>query len=240
MSSLPKCIIKTDGINFPTIQNMYDFFSPRTKSIDIWSFGFRFGGVEIDIAESTGAKIKIFDGRPGKKEAYDIFARIMNSHETIVSDPEWAQNLTNAWILPDSTSFSPILPWTYNGTLDISGCPTQFEKIDCDRVDICKVDYDSFTTDIVYMITTKGYRPGLFFIKWDEHPDMSNITMGCAGHLQNLGYRLLYTVDNYFIYMFFDECMYEICSWSRTDCINPLFDEYRKQLLDGLHFSNTK
>ena len=232
MTSLPRCIIKKDGIDFPTIQNMYEFFAPRTKNIEIWSYGFRLGGVEVDFAESTGAKIKVFDARPGKKEDYDIFARVLNTHESQPSDPEWAANLTSVWILPDSTTFSKALPWSHSGNLDISGTFTELFKSETTRIDICKIDYDTFTSEIVYMIMNKGYRPGLLYIHWNEHPDESNITMACAGHLQNLGYRLLHSTNNYFIYMFFDECMYEICSWSRNDCVNPLFDEYRKQLLN--------
>jgi hypothetical protein len=64
--------------------------------------------------------------------------------------------------------------------------------------------------------------------------------MAAAGHIQTLGYRLLKTVGNNFLYIFMDECMYEICSWSRTDCTNPMFTEFQKQILGGTSVQNAK
>jgi hypothetical protein len=232
---LPHTVVKKDGdIPFASITNLYDFFSPRSKNITVWSFGFANAGVEIDIAESTGAKIQIFDARPGTQERYDIFERIMAKHASLPDDPAWATSLTNYWIVPNSTSFSSTLPWAYSGNLLVDGVPTEVKATDAERVDILKVDYGTFTTDILYTLLNKGYRPGLIYIRWDTHPDESNTTMACAGHLQTLGYRLLKSVDNYFLYLYMDDCMYELCSWSRTDTNNPMFEEYRRQLLEGM------
>lgn len=244
---LPSTVEKKDGdIKFPSIIGLYDFFSPRTKKIENWSFGFRKGGVETEIAESTGSKIKVFDGRPESKTHYDIYERIMKTHETQEGDPAWAEVLTDHWILPDSTKFSSTVPAQFSGTIDISGTPTQLSAIDTDaipRVDICKVDYDELTTSIVYTVLNSGYRPGLFYINWPAHPDESNTTMICAGHLQTCGYRLLKCIGNYCLYIFVDGCMYETCSWARDDCTNPMFTDFRKEILDGVnHFleMNTK
>ena len=212
---------------------MYDFFSPRAKKITVWSYGFHRGGFEVDIAESTGAKVNIFDARPESLANYAIFDRVMKTHENTPEDPKWAADMTNFWIIPDSTTFSKVLPWAHSGNLVVNDCATELVKADAERVDICKADYGEFTTDIVYMILSKGYRPGIFYVHWDKHPDEASSTMACAGHLQTLGYRLLLSVENYFLYMFVDDCMYELCSWARTDSSNPMFDEFRKQLLEG-------
>jgi len=232
--SLPPTIEKKDGnVSFQAIACLYDFFSPRTKNIENWCFGFRNGGVEIDIAESTGSKIKIFDARPASKEKYDIFSRIMDTHETEEGDPKWAEVLTEHWILPGSTTYSPILPSQFSGTLDISGVTTQFQAINLEttpRIDICKIDYEDYTTHIVYNILNLGYRPGVLMINWPNHPDCSVETMICAGHLQTCGYRLLNSSVNYFTYMFVDDCMYEICSWNIKTCPNPMFQEFLRNM----------
>jgi hypothetical protein len=229
-ASLPPTTEKKDGdVTFQGITCLYDFFSPRTKNIENWSFGFRNGGVEVDIAESTGSKIKIFDGRPESKEKYAIFERIMNTHETEDGDPKWAEVLTDHWILPGSTLFSSILPSQHTGTIDISGVFTQLKAANPEetpRIDICKVDYEDYTCAIVYNMLHLGYRPGIFMINWPNHPDCSNETMICAGHLQTCGYRLLNSSVNYFTYLFIDDCMYEICSWNRKDSPNPMFQEF--------------
>ena len=91
------------------------------------------------------------------------------------------------------------------------------------RVDICKIEYPGLTYEIIYTMLHAGYRPGLLYIRWDEHPDKGTEAMLCAGHLQNCGYGLAAELDGYFLYRFVDDCVYETCSWSRTDCINPLF-----------------
>ena len=213
---------------------MYDFFSPRTKQIEIWCIGFYTGDVETAIAESTGAKVKIFDARTGSKEVYDIYERVINSHETLPGDPEWARETENHWILPDSTSFSTVLPGPFNGLIDLSGVQTTVEKFSAERVDICKIDYADYTVDFLYGFLNAGYRPGLFFINWPQHPDESAKTMAAAGHLQSCGYRLLNSTGNYFLYMFVDECMYEICSWARVDSNNPMFSEFQRQLMPAV------
>jgi len=233
-ASLPPTMEKKDGdISFQAITCLYDFFSPRTKNIENWSFGFRNGGVEVDIAESTGSKIKIFDGRPESKEKYTIFERIMNTHETEDGDPKWAEVLTDHWILPGSTMFSSIVPSQHAGTIDISGVSTQLKVVkpeETPRIDICKVDYEDYTCSIVYNILHLGYRPGIFMVNWPNHPDCSSETMLCAGHLQTCGYRLLNSSVNYFTYLFIDDCMYEICSWNRKDSPNPMFQEFLKNI----------
>lgn len=233
--ALPKTSVKKDGdIHFPSVTNLYDFFSPRTKDITVWSVGFRNCEFECDIAESTGAKVHMFDAREGRPARYEIFNRIMNTHETDASDPEWVSDLTDHWILPDSTVFSSTLPGLYTGSLDISGTLTQFSRFSADRVDLVKVDYDEHTSYLVNSILQHGYRPGLFWVMWDKHPDESNLTMATAGNLQTLGYRLLKAEGNSFVYIFVDECMYEICSWARTDSANPMFLEFKDQLFQGL------
>lgn len=234
-AALPKtCVKKDGGVEFPSVVNLYDFFAPRTKEITIWSFGFRNGEFECDIAESTGAKVHIFDARQGKKERYEIYNRVMNTHETDPSDPDWAKDLTEYWILPDSTSFHSVLPGLYNGSLDLSGTLTQFSAFTAERVDLVKVDYGEHTPFIVVSLLQHGYRPGLLWVNWNEHPDFSNLTMSVAGNIQTLGYRLLKAEGNYFVYMFVDDCMYELCSWARTDCSNPMFLEFKDQLFNEL------
>jgi hypothetical protein len=234
MSKLPSCVVVKDGeLEVPTIVSMYDFFSPRTKSITIWSVGFRSGGIEANIAESTGAHIHIYDCSDSAKGRWNIFNRLMTEHEIQEGDPVWAEELCNHWILPDSTTFHSSIPSNFNGLLQNDKVNVTLKETKTDRVDICKVDYGEYTTDFVLNFLNQGYRPGLFWIHWPAHPDESSITMAATGHLQNLGYRLLKSTGNYFLYIFIDECMYEICSWNVSTVNNPMFMEFRNQLLEG-------
>jgi hypothetical protein len=235
MSKLPPETIEKEGeFLFPSIGSLYDFFTPRTKDITVWSIGFQYGGFEAHIAESTGAKIQIYDGRPESKERWAIFQRVMNEHELQEGDPSWAEPLTNQWILPDSTQFQEWVPYEFTGSLMIQNQVTTLQEVKDDRVDICKVDYKGFTFPLIYTLLNKGYRPGLLYVHWDTHPDNCAQAMICAGHLQNCGYRLLNSIKNYFLYIFIDENMYEICSWNDKSSANPMFEEYRKQLFNSI------
>jgi hypothetical protein len=238
MSKLPACSSIKDGdIELPMVGSLYDFFAPRTKNITIWSIGFRHGVFEATIAESTGASIQIFDCNEISKDTYKVFARVMNEHETQEGDPSWAEALCSHWILPDSTTFRSYLPSPFTGTLVNEDVNIRLQEVNAEHVDICKVDCESYTTNYVYDFLNKGYRPGLLWIHWPAHPDESSQTMAAAGHVQNLGYRLLKSVGNYFVYIFLDNCIYEICSWNDVETNNPMLSEFQKQLLEGIKIS---
>jgi len=241
MSKLPSTQTIQDGdIEVPSVGALYDFFAPRTKSIVVWSVGFRYGGLEATIAESTGAKIQIFDCTEFSKENYQIFERILTTHETQEGDLPWAEKLSNIWILPDSTTFHSYLPSSYTGTLQDKDLTIHLKEVTEERVDICKIDLGDYTPTYLYEFLNRGYRPGLLWVNWPAHPDESSMTMAAAGHLQNLGYRLLASINNYFVYIFVDECMYEICSWNTTTVSNPMFAEFQSQLFEQLGITPKK
>lgn len=218
---------------FLNIKNLYDFFSPRTQNITVWSVGLYRGGFEVTFAESTGATVHIFDSRPEAKETFEIVKRVTNTHETQQDDPEWATTLSNQWILPDTLIFHDWVPWCNTATIDISGSIVKSKEAEAERVDFLKVDYAEFTSQILFGLLSKGYRPGLLLVNWWMNPDASNITMCDAGHLQNIGYRLLGYYENMYLYIYLDNSnMYEICSWSQTNTNNPMFDEFLVQTLN--------
>lgn len=235
MSKLPTSnIIKDGDIEMPVVNSLFDFFAPRTKNITVWSLGFRNGVFEANIAETTGATIQVFDCDEKSKENYQIFARVMNEHETQEGDPAWAQPLCNHWIIPDSTTFRSYLPSSFTGTLHSEDINVTLQEVNPDRVDICKIDCGSYTTTYLYDFLNRGYRPGLLWVNWSAHPDESSQTMAAAGHVQTLGYRLLKSVGNYFVYMYVDQCMYEVCSWNTPEVVNPMLEEFKKYILEGL------
>jgi hypothetical protein len=222
-------VIGHEGLlKYPAYNQLFHFFTPRTSKITVWSFGFNYGGIEADIVEGTGANIHVFDARQDAKERYDTVMRVLKTHKLEAGDPEWVAALKDKWVLTKRFTYDTVLPWSFDGSLNVSGVDTQLKAFSLDttpRIDVCKIDYPSLTYDIVYMLLKKGYRPGIMYIRWDEHPDQSTPAMLCAGHLQNTGYELLKEIDGFFLYRFNDTCLYEFCSWARSDCPNPLLAE---------------
>jgi len=212
--------------NCPSLAQLYDFFAPRSSKLTIWSFGLGYGGIECSFIESTGSTVHVFDARPEALQKNEQIQRVLVSHECSSEDADWIQPLADVWIPANKLVFSTQIPWSHDGTLIVNDVQTSLTKISTDkvpRVDICKIEYPGLTYKIVYNILNAGYRPGLLYIHWDQHPDMGINAMLCAGHLQNCGYSLLAELDGYFLYRFIDQCVYERCSWARTDCANPLF-----------------
>jgi hypothetical protein len=210
----------------PSLAQLYEFFAPRSSKLTIWSFGLGYGGIESSLIESTGSIVNVFDSRPEAIKKNEQIQRVLASHEISEGDPEWLTPLSDVWIPPNKLIFSTNIPWSHEGTIVVNDVQTPLTEIkvnEVNRVDICKIEYPGLTYEIVYTMLNAGYRPGILYIRWDQHPDIGTNAMLCAGHLQNCGYALIAELDGYFVYRFIDQCVYETCSWAKTDSPNPLF-----------------
>ena len=224
---------------FPIQRSMYEFYAPRCKSIEVWSFGMGFCGIESALTESIGCSVKIFDHRPEAVHQFELCNTALKTHKADADAPDWLKKLSKKWILPNKLSLHPVLPASFSGTRTLNDdSVVSFEKVKVERVDFVKVDYKELNCSILYDILTEGYRPGLILVHWDEHPDQYNHTMLCAGHLQNTGYSLIAEKDNWFLYRYNDQCVYETTSWARNDCENPLLEEYKQNIVNALRAGN--
>lgn len=212
---------------YPILKDLYHFFSPRAKAITALSFGLDSLGIESHLISSTGCKITICDSRPGKEESYNYFLNILKTHTPIDSNNSWENQLSQRWILHKNFSFQTTIPYFFTGSVDLSGETIQCEKYKQERIDFCKIDYKEFNTHILYSLLNAGYRPGVLLVHWNRHPDQFTDSMLCAGHIQNSGYCLAGCENNWFLYVYIDNCLYESCSWARTDVANPMMDEIR-------------
>ncbi len=225
---------KENTVSYPILKDLYHFFSPRSKNITAISFGLGEMGIETHLISSTGCKINIFDSRPDKEGIFNKYFNILKTHSTEENSTEWEKELSQQWILVKNITFSKEIPFTYSGTIDISGVLTQLQKFSYERIDLCKIDYDDFNTSIVNAILNAGYRPGILLIHWNKHPDHFTNTMLTAGHLQSSGYRLIGNEGKWFLYLFIDNCIYETCSWARTDVDNPMIEEIKSVTITNL------
>jgi hypothetical protein len=231
---LPPTVVKKIGDEeFPFLEDMYFFFSKKGKTLEVYSYGLGNAGIEAEICEQMGCFIKIFDGREGKKEAFDKIINVLQTHKVNENDEQSLKDLSLKWILPNKFQYNDYLPWSFDGTLE----SIKLKKIDVNEVpqiDVLKIDYSTYNTSILLNIIESGYRPGMIFIKWDKHPDMDVNSMIGAGNLQTVGYRLLGVKGNWFMYIYTDSCMYDIVSWARTDCNNPMFEEIKTNILQAI------
>jgi hypothetical protein len=73
-----------------------------------------------------------------------------------------------------------------------------------------------------------GFRPGLVLVSYNLKPDSHLSSSQVAAHLQNVGYTLVKTEDNKFLYLFNSDNIYEIASYENTTVKNPLVNEILK------------
>jgi hypothetical protein len=223
------------GETFPMMKKISTFYTPRSKNITVWSLGLRTGGVELVLAEQIGCKVQIFDPRPQSSQTFQKIQTLLKDHSYTPYDPAWCESVSKSTVNIDRLSFSTDVPFTFGGFCDISGIQIRLKPINLEevpRVDFCKIDFPDLETNLVYSVLNAGYRPGLFLIRWNHKPDEFTETMLAAGHLQNSGYKLVAVENGYFLYLFYDECLYEICSWQRTDVNNPKYEEMKKGFLN--------
>jgi hypothetical protein len=74
---------------------------------------------------------------------------------------------------------------------------------------------------LTYSILDAGFRPGLICIKWSYTPDEHTPTAHCVGHLLNSGYSLVKVENNYSLYHYNDDVIYDMCGVEEISMQNP-------------------
>jgi hypothetical protein len=80
---------------------------------------------------------------------------------------------------------------------------------------------DGHERQILYKLLDSVFRPSLLLVKWSYDLDNHIPTAHCAGHIVNSGYSLIYTSEQYALYMFTEETLYDICSMKILGIKNP-------------------
>lgn len=212
-----------------TLNKLYEFFGTRSRSLQIYCIGFGYGGIERFLHEQTGSPVKIFECRPEELARAEAFTEYFKERKE--TSFEWLQAHTRSSASSSAFLFHKGIPSLLEGTnIRVKGCDGKFQltPFDTDRIDILKIDMKEATEFFIYQILHTGYRPGLLYIRWDRHPDKFSDSMICAGHIQMVGYKLLFQEGPWFVYQYQDDCMYEYCSWARVDCNNPFLDAHEE------------
>jgi len=82
---------------------------------------------------------------------------------------------------------------------------------------------------LVYKFLDSGFRPSLMLVKWSHDMDDHTPTAHCAGHLLNSGYSFLKFENEYALYIFTEQTLYDICS-VKEPCVQNIF---MKELLSA-------
>lgn len=153
--------------------------------------------------------------------------------------------LAKTWVLPTKVHTGPILNTLL--TSDDKAFSNMLQpyfskfKMPSARVGLVKIEINSdVERKIIYQLLDEGFRPSLLLVKWSHDVDEHYSTAYCAGHLHNSGYSLIALENDYFLYKFTDEVIYDTMSYKTVSLRNPVLSNLTAQIMDSLRLNSLK
>jgi hypothetical protein len=87
-----------------------------------------------------------------------------------------------------------------------------------------KIDVQNLERQFVYRFLDDGFRPSFVLVRWSNDLDDHYSTAICAGHLLNCGYGHVRIENDYSLYFFEDQSLYDICSMKTLGAQNPIME----------------
>lgn len=212
-------MINTLDGDIPFLKDLWSFFSSKGVKTSFLTVNPEQSFlVDLEVCEGLGCPIQIFTNKNAVQERWEAIAKTLKARKIAEEDldKEWLKGIEKKWILPknlvvNSTEFK------WESLKDI------LKSNSSGRIDLLKIEgTDGLERMLLYSMIECGARPGLILVRYTEDPDTNVPAMLVAGHLQNSGYRLISTNNNWFFYMFNDLCLYDSCSWRDAKVNNPL------------------
>lgn len=151
--------------------------------------------------------------------------------------------LAKTWVLPTKVHTGPTLNTLL--TSDDKAFSTMLQpffskfKMATARVGLVKIEINSDAErKIIYQLLDEGFRPSLVLVKWSHDVDEHYSTAYCAGHLHNSGYSLIALENDYFLYKFTDDVLYDTMSFKSVSLENPILSNLSSQIMDSLRLNS--
>jgi hypothetical protein len=217
--------IKTLDGPIPMLKDIWNFFNTkgmRTSIISVNSF--TSFNVDLELTESLGCNIHLLLDNNECENRWTILQKTLKDRAISpeYENLEWLEGTQKRWILARNLKTKRVeLSW--------KSLKQYCDDASLTQIDLFKVEgTNENEKELLYSLFHYGYRPSLILVRWTENPDTSVPSMLAAGHLQNVGYRLLDEKNGWFLYHFTDVCIYDTCSWCDTKCQNPIVEYFLK------------
>jgi hypothetical protein len=153
----------------------------------------------------------------------------------VKEDPE-LEKIAKTWILPNKLHAGPSADAII--TDSVVALETFFEKLKIEPIiHFLKIELSNAQErQAIYKLLDQSMRPSLILVKWTHDLDENVPTANCGGHILNIGYSLVAYENNYGLYMFRDQPLYDICSMKTPSLNNPIMDS----ILQSVHAAYTK
>jgi hypothetical protein len=151
--------------------------------------------------------------------------------------------LAKTWVLPTKVHTGPNLNTLL--TSDEKAFSTMLQpffskfKMASNRIGLVKIEINSDAErKIIYQLLDEGFRPSLLLVKWSHDVDEHYSTAYCAGHLHNSGYSLIALENDYFLYKFTDDVLYDTMSYKTVSLNNPILSNLSSQIIESLRLNS--
>jgi len=139
------------------------------------------------------------------------------------------EKLAKTWILPTKICMGPCAE-TFLASSE-SSVRDSFEPLfktlnnESSMIHILKLELsEGKERQVLYKFLDNGFRPSLVLVKWSHDLDDNIPTAHCAGHLLNSGYSLVALENDYALYMFSEQTLYDITSMKTIGIKNPMME----------------
>ena len=226
-------VIKIIGVQndtWPIVQDIWDLYNKKGIKTVFMSVGSSSTAYcDLEISEALGCPIHIYDTRLEIAQQWNETKDVLKNRKRPGSATAFTEKVDTKWVLPKNIHLYTDIPGFTNESVSFETCVREIVtamKVSEERIDILKVSLpDGAEKKVIYALLNSPYRPSLLMVQWTVAPDTDLSTTLCAGHLQSSGYTLLEKHNNRFIYLFNNNCMYEICSWENNKVDNPMIAE---------------
>jgi hypothetical protein len=223
-------LVPTEGGDVPFLKDIWNFFGVKgTKTVFLSINPEKSFWVDLEVCESLGCPIHILTNSEVVEKKWEIVSKTLKARKIEEADGElqWLKGVEKKWILTKNIKLNRT-EFSWNTLKNVAN------ESKLDRIDLLKVEAGTEEERVLlYSMIDSGYRPGVLLVKYTTDPDNAVPPMLLAGHLQMIGYRLLSCVNNWFMYMYQDFCLYDSCSWRNTLVQNPvvasLFEVFSEQ-----------
>jgi hypothetical protein len=231
-------LVAKDSDPFPCLGSMWSLFSKKGLKTVFISLGASKSCLpDLEVAEMLGCPLNIAPANEEQAAMWLETKEVLASRSRSEAKFEFSEGAEDRWITPKNFRMRTFPKFWGSGPRDSEPLYDWVQAICFDmgltetRIDILKIDLGNGDEREALMATIDaGFRPACLMMNWSHMPDTNVPTTLTAGHLQNIGYKLVGKYDTKFFYFFMDRDLYMTCSWEDSSCPNPLVAELIKIL----------
>jgi hypothetical protein len=156
----------------------------------------------------------------------------------VKENPE-IEKIARTWIVPNKVHLGPNANIFFgeNELNILEGLTPIFTELNnsTSKIHYLKIELEKgIERQLIYKFLDNGFRPSFILVKWSYDVDAHVSTSSCIGHMISSGYCLLGFNNDYSLYMFNNQVLYDIISMKTITTKNAIMEEILQQVSNSL------